>query len=320
MIQKILSLFILSVMMKKANAQFDSTHLAEKNKEIVFASDTQAPMWVETLWLKANNNREATKSIFNHIIHKNPQSVFLLGDVVSLGYSNKQWKPIDEKLEKLRHNGVKVYAVLGNHEVMGQSNKGQQKFQQRFPDHNKTGYVQVIDSIAVIMLNSNFNQLSDLENREQVNWYKNTLDKLDADSSVQFIITGCHHSPYTNSKIVGCSKPVQEKFVPHYLHSAKSRLFLSGHCHNFEHYKIQGKDFIVIGGGGGLHQPLKTGDGSLPDLSIDYKPMFHYLTVKLVNNELNVQSIALEADKNSFKDGFTFNIAHEKPETLAKNN
>jgi hypothetical protein len=52
-------------------------------------------------------------------------------------------------------------------------------------------------------------------------------------------------------------------------------LFLSGHCHGFEHYKIGGKDFMVIGGGGGLHQPLKQGEGCLPDLASDYKPLFH---------------------------------------------
>jgi predicted MPP superfamily phosphohydrolase len=289
------------------------------NNEIVFASDTQAPMWIETLWLKSHNNRAATKSIFDDILQRSPGTVFLLGDVVNLGASNKQWKPMDAYLQRLRAKGIKVHAALGNHEVMGQSKRGQRKFQERFPDHAKTGYFHVTDSVAVIVLNSNFASLSIEENEEQEKWYKQTLDKLDEDSSVQFIITGCHHSPFTNSKIVGSSMGVREKFVPLFLKSPKSRLFLSGHSHNFEHYKIDGKDFLVIGGGGGLHQPLKKGAGILPDIASDYKPMFHYISVRRHPDSLEVKSVRLKNDRVGFEDGRTFFISkNASVETEAK--
>jgi len=42
--------------------------MAHQSREIIFASDTQAPMWVETLLLKTNNNRAATKDIFGDIL------------------------------------------------------------------------------------------------------------------------------------------------------------------------------------------------------------------------------------------------------------
>lgn len=289
------------------------------NKEILFASDTQAPMWVETLWLKQNNNRTATKSIFDNIISRNPESVYLLGDVVSLGYSNRQWKPIDGYLQRLRSEGVKVCAALGNHEVLGKSGKGQKKFQQRFPEHNKTGFVDVSDSVAVILLNSNFRSLSAAEDAAQIEWYKQKLQQLDADPSIQFIITGCHHSPYSNSKIVGSSMSVRQKFVPLFLSSQKSRLFLSGHSHNFEHFHQQGKDFFVIGGGGGLHQPLKSGANTLTDLSASYKPLFHYLSIQRTSDQLNVSSIWLNPDFTGFKEGakFTINKAAANPLNIA---
>jgi hypothetical protein len=177
------------------------------------------------------------------------------------------------------------------------------KFQERFPEHVSTGYVEVKDSIAVVLLNSNFGRLSAEEDATQVRWYKETLQKLDADSSIHFIISGCHHSPYTNSKIVGANKDVQQKFVPLFLASKKSKLFITGHSHNYEHYQMGGKDFFVIGGGGGLHQPLRTGEGTLPDLSCDYKPQFHYLTVKRRGDKLNVSSIQLKNDFSCFEDG-----------------
>ncbi|WP_218029090.1 metallophosphoesterase family protein [Segetibacter aerophilus] len=284
------------------------TDTANVSKEIVFASDTQAPMWIETLVLRSNNNRAATKNIFNNMVTRNPAAVYLLGDVVSLGSSNRQWKPMDAYLKRLRSKGIKVNAALGNHEVLGQSGKGQKKFQVRFPKHNKTGSLDITDSVAVILLNSNFNSLTTAEDADQMGWYKQTLEKLDEDPSIRFIITGCHHSPYTNSKIVSSSISVREKFVPFFMQSRKSRLFLSGHSHNFEHFQQQGKDFFVIGGGGGLHQPLKQGQGLLADLSANYKPLFHYLSVQREGDKLKLISIRLTPDFKGFEEGATFEI------------
>lgn len=285
----------------------DTTPLA--SKELVFASDTQAPMWVETILLKSNNNRVATKDIFDNIVARNPAAVYLLGDVVSKGASNKQWKPMDGYLRRLRSKGIKVNAALGNHEVLVKSKVGQRKFQERFPKHVKIGSLDVTDSVAVILLNSNFGSLSSEEDTAQVNWYKRTLEALDADSSIQFIISGCHHSPYTNSRIVGPSTGVKQKIVPLFLKSKKSLLFLSGHSHNFEHFQQQGKDFFVIGGGGGLHQPLKQGKGLLPDLAADYKPQFHYLSIRRQGDKLEVTSIRLKPDFSSFEEGEKFVIS-----------
>jgi hypothetical protein len=305
--QKAIVLCMLTVSSLFVKGQEQKTQPRD-SKLIAFASDTQAPMWVETLWLKANKNRTATKMVFDDILHSPSSSLFLLGDVVNLGYSNKQWKPIDGYLKNLRDKDVTVNAILGNHEVMGRAVKGQEKFQKRFPNHVRTGYVEIEDSVAVVLLNSNFTQLSSADNEKQLNWYKKTLAELDADSSVQFIITACHHSPYTNSKIVGPCPAVQQKFVPPFLQSKKSKLFLSGHCHGFEHYQVEGKDFLVIGGGGGLHQPLRPNHADCPDLACDYKPMFHYLTVRRDADQLHVTSMRLKDDFSGFEEGLKLDI------------
>ena len=115
---------------------------------IAFSSDTQAPMFVETLWLKPTHNKAATRRLFRDIQNRRPGSLFLLGDVVNLGSSNRQWRPMDHYLDNLREENIGVYAVLGNHEVMGRTQRGIRKFQQRFPEHVATGYVEVRDSVA----------------------------------------------------------------------------------------------------------------------------------------------------------------------------
>lgn len=287
-----------------SSAQTTST---EKNNEIVFVSDTQGPIWLEKLWLKPNNNRLATQKIFQEIGTRKPTAVYILGDVVSKGFSSRQWRPIDGYLQELRSNGTTVSAVLGNHDILWFSKKGIDNFEQRFPEHVRTGYVQVKDSVAIVLLNSNFNILSDDEMKYEEEWYRSTLEKLDADSSIQFIITGCHHSPYSNSKGKGYASEVQNKFAKWFLKSPKSKLFVSGHTHSFEHFQVQGKDFMVIGGGGGLHQELKK-TGCINDLQKEYKPMFHYLSVTRSANNLFVKSIELAPDFQKFDEGLTMTI------------
>ena len=275
----------------------------QPNTILAFTADTQAPMWVETLWLRSHNNRRATRLLFEDVAIRHPSAFFLLGDVVNLGYASRQWKPIDKYLEAFRSHQIPVHAILGNHEVMGRPQEGMRKFQQRFPDHQPTGYHIIIDNVAVVLVNSNFSDLSLADTKKQTAWYQTTLTTLDNDDSVHFIIIGCHHSPYTNSRIVKPSKEVEDKFVPPFLASKKSCLFLSGHSHNFEQYKVADKDFLVIGGGGGLRQPLQQGLGTLADLAPDYKPLFHYITVQALGHELQVISYRLKDDFSAFEEG-----------------
>jgi hypothetical protein len=246
--------------------------------------------------------------LFADVLVRQPAAFFLLGDVVNLGYSSRQWRPIDRYLQALRDNNVPVHAILGNHEVMGRPIEGQRKFQRRFPDHQPTGYTVHRGGVVVVLLNSNFKALSAKEDEQQLNWLRQTLEDLDVDGEVQAVIVGTHHSPFTNSRIVKPSKEVEQKFVPLYLSSRKAVLFLSGHCHAFEHYKVKGKDFLVIGGGGGLRQPLRQGLGTLADLAPEYKPMFHYIMVTPMGEGLLVNSYHMKQDFSGFEEGIRLDI------------
>lgn len=277
-------------------------------------------MFVETILLRRHNNKKATELLFADVLQRHPAAFFLLGDLVNLGYSSRQWKPIDRYIEALRKKEIPVHAILGNHEVMGRPREGMRKFQQRFPDHQPTGYVVCQHNVAIVLVNSNFSSLSVNEEVAQTIWYRSTLEKLDEDASIDFIITGCHHSPYTNSRIVKPSKEVEEKFVPPFLQSRKSCLFLSGHCHAYEHYKVEGKDFMVIGGGGGLKQPLRQGIGTLADIALDYKPLFHYVMAEVLGDSLQVTSYHINNDFTGFDEGRKMLIKKGEPLPLQKAN
>ncbi len=280
-----------------------------QNPIIAFASDTQAPLFIERLIRKIDHNEKATELIFKDIVAIHPSSLFILGDVVSLGYSDAKWKKMDTYLKWCADDSIPVYAALGNHELMLNANKGKRKFQERFPTHNFTGYSEIADSVAVILLNSNFSKMADTDITKQDNWYKATIKAMDDNPAVKFVIVGCHHSPFTNSKVASPSLPVQQKFVPAFISSKKCVLFLSGHSHNFERFKVQGKYFLVIGGGGGPHQPVHSDKELTTDLSHTYKPMFHYLEVKRDHDSLQIISRQLKTDFSGFNDGLTFDVA-----------
>jgi len=279
-----------------------------KSPVITFASDTQEPMWVEKLMLKQDHNLKATKMIFQDLDTLRPAAFFILGDVVSLGKSNAAWSNIDKYVKQLRKDSIPVYATLGNHEVMFNAAKGTKNFSNRFPFYKPEGYAEIIDSVAVILLNSNFGAMTTAEIRSQDEWYKQQLTLFDKDQAVKLVIVGCHHSPYTNSKIVKPSVAVQDHFVEPFLHAAKCALFISGHSHNYERFQVKGKYFLVIGGGGGLHQPLNANNDTMHDLSADYKPAFHYLKITRTDNRLQVTSRQLKADSSGLIDGYSFAV------------
>ncbi len=275
---------------------------------IVLASDTQAPLGVEKIYLKANNNTLATKKIFENIIQQKPTNLLILGDVVSIGSNKKKWKEMDSYLQDLRNQGTVVTALLGNHDVMLNAKKGENEFKKRFPDEVNTGFYKIIDSIGFVLLNSNFKTLSKEQMASQELFYANTLNQLDIDSAVKMVVVTCHHAPYSNSKIVGSNTRVQEKLIPIFIQSKKAKLFVTGHAHDFEHFNMEGKDFLTIGGGGGIHQPLSKKEDRMIALSDGYEPEFHYLTIQRIKNELSITSKYLTSDFSEFKNGYHFVI------------
>ena len=232
--------------------------LAQKQvPSIIFVSDTQQPLWIETLRLKEHDNEKAARAIFNAIEQESTAvGIFHLGDITSMGMFDSYWHTFDEFRKNIR---VPFYPVIGNHEYYLFKKPALDQLQNRFPAISATWYSVVIKSVAIIILNSNFSKLSDDEKTQQDRWYSAQLSGFESDSTVRAIIVLCHHSPYTNSTIVDPSQEVQSRFVEPFVSHHKTMVFISGHAHAYEHFQKDGKEFLVIGGGGGLLHPLLTG-------------------------------------------------------------
>lgn len=304
-LKKIILIPILIFIFVDYSVVFSQSDTSKNNsRQIAFVSDIQEPIFVEKLFLDGNKNEEASDSIFSDIVKVKPSDIFMLGDLVSLGFDEKQWGKIDKYLSLTKQSKIKSYAILGNHEVMYESTNGLIEFRKRFRHQSITGYAVIVDSIGLIMLNSNFGTLSQSDNKRQLAKYHYLLDSLDKSKQVKAIIVACHHPPFTNSKIVSSSKEVQKYFVKDFIKSKKSILFITGHSHNLEHFRQKNKDFIVIGGGGGLKQPLyQKGNRHWEDIiPNNIKPDFFYILVERRADALIVNARCLKKDFSDFYD------------------
>jgi hypothetical protein len=282
---------------------FGFSQVVSNHDRLYFISDVQEPLPAEKIILKAYRNEEARDSLFADLIFNHPGNLFLLGDLVSRGSVEKAWLPLDNFLCLLKGANTSTYAIPGNHEYMGRSSNGIKMFVKRFPEKWLSGYTVDIDSIAVVMLNSSFTDISEIGLSKQLIWYKSEMESLDRDPAVKIIIVCTHHAPFSNSRIVGSSKPVEDLIVPAFEKSKKSKLFISGHSHNLEYFsESTGKHFLVIGGGGGIEQPLisvrKREYFDLIDQ--DLKPLYFYLIIEKKGNSLNLIARGFKKDFRFF--------------------
>lgn len=271
--------------------------------KIAFVSDTQEPTVFERVLLSYNNNSKARELIFSKIIADSPKVVFHLGDLVASGLISS-WEEIDTLVSKIKKQQGYFYPVPGNHEYIPFSEMSVASYYKRFGVISGLCYSTRINQLGVILVNSNFDELSKKEKDFLLKKYSKIFTLYENDENIKQIIVACHHSPFTNSKIVTPSRDVQKYLLPEFFKSKKTVLFLSGHAHAFEQFKMYGKDFLVIGGGGGIQQPLYLNDDIIfKDLysQTEEKRMFHFLEISVTDKKVNVRLNMLNENFSGFK-------------------
>src|SRR3954469_18838172 len=98
---------LLLILITASTAPMDKS--LPKLNTLAFVADTQAPMWIEGVFLRKDNNPEATKKVMEDILLHKPATLFMLGDVVSLGPSRKAWITIDYFLKQFTAGNIPVY-------------------------------------------------------------------------------------------------------------------------------------------------------------------------------------------------------------------
>lgn len=235
--------------------------------------------------------------LVRQVVRAKPSALVLLGDQVFKGDNQDDWKFYDRMMRPVQRAQIPVFPLLGNHEYFGIDRVMMENMSSRFPGMTHRYYVVVIDSIAFIMLDTNFDEYHRDSTATMRRWYIERVQELTADPSVRCIVTCGHHPPYTNSSIVMPDRIQQEYFVPIFLRSPKARLWLSGHVHAYEHFRHGNVHFVVSGGGGGPRQFLRLDSLTHSDHDIyrggPIRP-FHYMSLSRSESSLCVSMIPLE--------------------------
>lgn len=272
-------------------AQTDST-----TSTLVFLSDTQALMWVEKLYLNDYDNEQATQNIFSSILkEKDLTGVIHCGDVTAYGMSKSKWEAVLPFIDLLKLRSIPPFvATKGNHDYFFFSGRAMRSWEEYIPDGKKEYASYKFGTVAIVLLNSNIEEMEDSTLEQQKQWYASTLVLLNADNSIHFIITVAHHSPFTNSAMVTGSSFVRKEYLPAFYTSPKTKLFISGHAHRFEHFQKKGKDFLVIGGVGGLFHD-KREENLHEDLHLGEGKFFHYLKYAVYHDSLSLDVVKVES-------------------------
>ena len=264
-------------------------------KTIAVIGDQQRTSWLE-FWKESNT--EHAQVVTNAMLKK-PDALLLLGDHVFWSSSKGDWQFFDEIMQPVHDAGIPVFPLFGNHEYFGNQDVGLQNMQSRFAAARTTWYRWDADSVAYIMLNSNWHDIGEDSTLLQRSWFEDQLVACENDVTIRAIVVSSHHPPFTNSSVVSDDVRTRDEFVPLFVRTRKGQLWLSGHCHALEMFEQNGKRFIVSGGGGGPRQRLLTGiDARHADVfgSGPVRPLHSMLLLRVADSiQITVDSVATSA-------------------------
>ncbi len=120
-----------------------------------------------------------------------------------------------------------MYGLLGNHDVMMRDSRGERNFNKRFPDHKRTGYLEIIDSMAIVLLNTNFSKLSVNEIDQQQKWYPQNNRFTEQSSWYQSDYCYISPSDLYQQQYGKTFHGSRQQFLPAFLASKKCVLFVT---------------------------------------------------------------------------------------------
>lgn len=269
----------------------------ERPRTIVVVGDLQRTVLAEQVYLGRRQNDAVRETLTRAITDERPDVLLLLGDLVADGASDREWRYFDRLMNELRERGTAFHALRGNHDYsVFDRSTSEANFFRRFtaaqpdrPDLVRFG------DVAYVGLDSNFGMIGAVNTAREASAYRQLLTELDGDTSVRAIIVGSHHPPYSNSRLSN-TEQVIDLFAKPFLDARKTVLYLSAHVHSYERFELNGKTFIVSGGGGGPRRVVDVSDTRRWRHDVYRGPSrrpFHYLRMSLSDAAIDVHAMML---------------------------
>ena len=200
--------------------------------------------------------------------------VLMLGDNIYGGESAEDFRrKFEAPYATLLQDGVKFYAVLGNHD------NPNQRFYKPFNMGGKRYYSFNKGPAEFFALDSNY------MDPEQLDWLRRQLEG----STAKWKICYFHHPLYSNGKMHGPDKDLRALVEPIFVKNGVS-VVLSGHEHSYERIQPQnGVYYFVLGSSG----KLQANDfRPSPQMLKSFDKDRAFLLVEIAGDELNFQTVS----------------------------
>jgi hypothetical protein len=256
-----------------------------------------------------------------------PDFAILTGDVVYHGHDSHDWDVFDKQTKPLRDSKIRLFSVLGNHDVDGGS--GRPDFYKHFADlksypqlEKNVWYSVVYGDSLFLMLDS---QLDYRANSAQGTWLRGMLKGVPDDLEFLFVVlhhpvmshaaTGIGRMPVCNGQkstfVAAHGVDENEKTLRAMLeefsqsHPLARLLVFSGHNHNYERYVDKRITYIVSGGGGATPYSIRRDPN---DAYHDSGPTFHYCKLSIDDKGVAFVMFKLNPKDGSWKQGDAFQL------------
>jgi len=218
---------------------------------IVIVGDTQRILPIERVAFLRETNDAGRIAVGKAVLSEPSDVLVHLGDLVGAVGSAADWVRFDAIYAPGVLTAKHLRVCRGNHDCGGLLMGNPRVFNQRYPESLQTLQVRDVASCRLLLLDTNASHMTMAQWQAQRDAFATQLHLSDADPDVRSVVVFGHHSPFTNGRWHPPAPEVYEGFVGPFLQSKKTRLFFSGHVHGYERFLIEGRHFVVAGGGGG---------------------------------------------------------------------
>lgn len=223
-----------------------------------WGEDTAAQRQVATAMAKFASSQRGPDAV---------QDALLCGDNFYFkltGPDDPRWQTVFERMYDPKALDFPFYASLGNHDYDGNNLKYELAYARQHPDSRfklpdewyRVDLPKQKPLATVLILDSNKENLTELQWNRQIEWLRNELESPRA----AWTICVAHHPLFSNGFFWG-NGPLQKDWGTLF-QKHKVDFYLAGHEHDLEHLQIPGwfPSFVVSGGGGAHAAPLARDD------------------------------------------------------------
>lgn len=236
-------------------------------------------------------NPRARRALVAKIAEEHPDALLLTGDVPYRGTNPNDYREYEAETTAWRTEKLRVYPVLGNHELSGkQPDDPLKNWWGAFPELDRRRWYSVALGSRIYFLGLDSN--SDLTpGSGQRAWLEDQIAHLP--KTVEFVFVVLHHPPVADIQTlfeVSHNPRPNEIALRDYLSTVAPRsharfIVAAGHIHNYERFEVNGVTYLVSGGGGAHPYPVQR---TPPDQyqGTDF-PIFHYILFRLEQGKLD---------------------------------